>query len=191
MINQEHWWGKDMSESRSPFYNFLGIKEPINSLSALIGISLVLLSFNNNCNFLKICIIINLLCAILAHATYNYYAIKLDSITMVIPILYIFIYNSWYIELSIIYLLIKFMCLFVKWRQSMIFAAGLLILPFKKYNDVLNINTFLFGILVCILGAICRILDQNMINKWYYYLHAIWHVMMTIGLLFLIDSIKW
>lgn len=187
----DHYWGKDMSETRSPLYNIYNIKEPVNTISALIGILFVLF-YNINCNIsLKLCIIINLICATIAHSSYNDIAIKLDGITLVLPILYIFINYKWFTELLIIFYIMIILCNFMKPRISMIFSIGLLILPFKKYNYVISINHFILGITICLFAAICRILDQKYKEYWIFYLHAIWHIFMTIGLVYLIDSIKW
>ena len=187
----EHYWGKDMSETRSPLYNIYGIKEPINTISALIGILFVLL-YNINSNIaLKLCIITNLVCAAIAHGSYNDVAIELDGLTLALPILYIFINYKWFIELIIMFLLICILCEFMRPRISMIFAIGLLILAFKKYDDIISINNFILGVTICLFAAICRILDEMYKEYWFFYLHAIWHLVMTIGLVILIDSLKW
>ena len=169
----DHYWGQDMSETRSPLYNIYGIKEPINTISALIGILFELL-YNNNSNIaLKLCIITNLVCAAIAHGSYNDVAIQLDGLTLALPILYIFINYKWFIELIIMFLLICILC------------------EFMKYDDIISINNFILGVTICLFAAICRILDEMYKEYWFFYLHAIWHLVMTIGLVILIDSLKW
>ena len=100
--NDKHWWGKEMSETRSPLSNFYGIKEPINSISALLGIIYILLYYFQYNITLKLYVIINLLFAFVAHATYNYLAIKLDGISLALPIFHIFLYYNWYNEFIIL-----------------------------------------------------------------------------------------
>ena len=73
----------------------------------------------------------------------------------------------------------------------MIFVAGIITIPFKKYNDIIDYNKFIRSIFICLFAAIARIIDQTIKNHWYFYLHAIWHIGMTIGLVQLIDSLAW
>lgn len=187
----EHWWGKEMSESRSPLANLFGIKEPINSISALLGIIYIWLYYFENNKILKSYVIINLVSAFIAHSTYNYIAIKLDGITLVLPIIYIFLYYNWYTEFLWLSLIVSILCQFTKIRLAMIFAAGIMIIPLKKYNDIICYDSFLESIFICCFSALCRILDQKYNNYWYFYLHALWHFGMSIGLVKLIDSLQW
>ena len=189
--NAKHWWGKEMSETRSPLSNFYGIKEPINSISALSGIIYILLYYFQYNITLKLYVIINLLFAFIAHSTYNYLAIKLDGISLALPIFHIFLYYNWYNEFIILLGLISLFRQFIQIRVGMIFAAGIMIIPFKKYNDIICYDSFCISILICCGSAICRILDQMYTQYWYFYLHSIWHFGMSIGLVILIDSLQW
>tara|TARA_Y100000816_G_C26105138_1_gene586960 strand:+ start:2067 stop:2624 length:558 start_codon:yes stop_codon:yes gene_type:complete len=183
-----HYWGKEMSETRAITYNTYGIKEPINSISSIIAMIYVLHNYSVNI-ILKNFILLNLICAVIAHSTYNNTAIKLDGLTIVFPILFIVYYYKWYIEL-IILIIIFIYCLKIK-REGLVLLFGLIIIVYNKYDDVINNDNFLIGILLGIIALICRILDEKYPKYWWFYLHSIWHILITISLVFLIDSIKW
>lgn len=186
----EHYWGKNMSETRSITYNLFNIKEPINTISSIIGILYILNNYNKNI-FLKNIIIFNLICATIAHSTYNNLAIELDGLSLVIPVLAICFYYMLFIELSFLCLLFIIMYNKNINTKGLIFINGLLIIFYNKSNSIVDFNKFKNGLIICFLSFIARLLDETYPNYWIFYLHAIWHIFMTIGLVYIIDSIQW
>ena len=184
----DHYWGKEMSETRSITYNLYGIKEPINTLSCIVAIVYVLYNYEKN-KILKNLIILNLVFAIIAHSTYNDIAIKLDGLSLALPILAICYYYKWYKELFVLCLFFLF-CLKIE-REGLVMIVGLIIIFYNKKNDIINKNNFKKGCILCIISFILRLLDEAYPDYWWFYLHSVWHILMTIGLVMIIDSIKW
>ena len=188
MSNIEHYWGKEMSERYSPTFNLFSIKEPINTISCLIAIIFVLYSDNKNNSFLKNLIILNLICAFIAHATYNDLFIFLDNFTLFLPLFILFYKESYFIEFYLftsLYILLKYF----KQDTKLLFGIMLTIFFIKHKDYIHDYNLFYYGLIICLVAVFCRIMDQKYQNLWYLYLHSLWHIIMTIGLIFITDSI--
>lgn len=188
--NNEHYWGKEMSEKYSPTYNLFYIKEPINSLSSLIAIIYILYNFRiyNTNNFLiKNLIILNLICAFVAHSTYNDLFIFLDGFTLFLPLFILFYKYKYLLEFYLFiftYILLKY------YNKDTKLLFGIILTTFfiKHRMFIHDYNLFYYGLFICCIAILCRIIDQKYQQLWYLYLHALWHIIMTIGLIFIIDS---
>lgn len=89
---------------------------------------------------MKNLIILNLVFAVIAHSTYNDIAIKLDGLSLAIPILAICYYYKWYKELFLLCLFFLF-CLKIE-KEGLVMIVGLIIIFYNKKNDIINKNNF-------------------------------------------------
>jgi hypothetical protein len=187
MNEWDHKWG----ESKSILFNHLGIKEPINALSALIMAIFVYTKMNKNLsvdNILKFFVLINLISSSLAHSTYNKNYITMDGITMLLPLLYISLYYKQYvISIILIYCIIND-------NITIGFILGILYVLIISQNKISNKNSFNFNVVLLLLAVTLWIIDQkiNITERyWFINLHALWHIFATISFINIIDIIQW
>jgi hypothetical protein len=184
-------WNHKWSESRSEMFGSLGMKEPMNALSALfMGLYVLsdMLQTTQPINkLLKASIIINLGASFVAHATYNRTAIKLDGLSMTIPLLLLAIYYK-------DYLVALGLFLFLFTSTSADFTLGLLYILYISRGKLKNHTKVSCAILLILVSTLLWWIDQSsdiIESYWYVNLHSVWHIGCAYGLLILIDQIQW
>ncbi len=188
-------WTKRWAESSTT--KTFGLYEPVNALSSYIASMYVLKDIKKNHKktktktlkkILKFSVFTNLICSFLAHGTYKKIWIKLDGITMTIPIIIVTLYYKHHnIAALLLYLMFK--------NTHTAFTIGIIYIFFIVYNNkcknkkkkLKKITKLIF------LATMCWWLDQTKLfkmitNKYKFInLHSMWHILCTIGLMKLIN----